>query len=120
MFTVANSIGVSMYIIGFCGSFRNLLEGQVTDFSGVIGGEKPDIRLIGSVTLVALLAVTLVGMEWVTRVQKLLLVLLVAAQIDFVVGTFLPPTPGQREAVSADRPKYLYFRGDGEGFRGLE
>ena len=54
-----------------------------------------DIRLIGSVTLVALLAVTLVGMEWVTRVQKLLLVLLVAAQVDFVVGSFMTPTDGK-------------------------
>ena len=40
MFTVANSIGVSMYIIGFCGSFRNLLVDQVTGFTGVIGDEK--------------------------------------------------------------------------------
>ena len=40
MFTVANSIGVSMYIIGFCGSFRSLLDEQVTDFKGVIGGQK--------------------------------------------------------------------------------
>ena len=41
MFTVANSIGVSMYIIGFCGSFRSLLVDQVKDFKGVIGEEKP-------------------------------------------------------------------------------
>ena len=38
--------------------------------------------------------VSLVGMEWVTRVQKLLLVLLVAAQVDFVVGSFMTPTDG--------------------------
>ena len=43
----------------------------------------------------ALLAVTLVGMEWVTRVQKFLLVLLIAAQLDFLVGTFLPPSEGR-------------------------
>ena len=40
MFTVANSIGVSMYIIGFCTSFRDLLDEQVTDFKGVIGEKK--------------------------------------------------------------------------------
>ena len=39
--------------------------------------------------------VSLVGMEWVTRVQKLLLVLLVAAQVDFVVGSFMTPTDGK-------------------------
>ena len=57
-----------------------------------------DIRLIGSVTLVALLAVTLIGMEWVTRVQKFLLVLLVAAQLDFIVGTFLTPSEGDNQS----------------------
>ena len=40
MFTLANSIGVSMYIIGFCGSFRSLLVDQVEDFKGVIGDSK--------------------------------------------------------------------------------
>ena len=59
-----------------------------------------DIRLIGSVTLVALLAVTLVGMEWVTRVQKFLLLLLLAAQLDFLVGTFLPPSEGESKGFS--------------------
>ena len=94
MFTVANSIGVSMYIVGFCESFRDMMFQYVDGFDGFIGGQYSDIRLIGSVTLVVLLAVTLVGMEWITRLQKLLLVLLIAAQVDFMVGTFLPPTTG--------------------------
>ena len=72
-----------------------MMSQYVEDFDGIIGGRYPDIRLIGSVTLVVLLAVSLVGMEWVTRVQKLLLVLLVAAQLDFMVGTFLKPSPGK-------------------------
>ena len=72
-----------------------MMSQYVDDFDGIIGGRYPDIRLIGSVTLVVLLAVSLVGMEWVTRVQKLLLVLLVAAQLDFMVGTFLKPSPGK-------------------------
>lgn len=95
MFTVANSISVSVYIIGFCSSLRNLLTDYDKDFHGLIGfgdDDKPDIRLVGSVTLVVLLAVTLVGMEWVTRVQKILLLLLIAAQFDFVVGAFMGPT----------------------------
>ena len=39
-----------------------------------------------------LLVVALVGSEWVTRVQKLLLLLLLAAQLDFIIGTFLTPS----------------------------
>ena len=57
MFTVANSISVSMYIIGFCESLRDMLTEYVVGFEGVIGDRTPDVRLIGSVTLVVLLAV---------------------------------------------------------------
>ena len=55
-----------------------------------------DVRIIGSVTLVLLLVLAIVGMDWVTRVQKLLLVLLMVSQIDFIVGTFLSHDPGER------------------------
>ena len=96
MFTVANSISVAVYIIGFVNSLRDLLTDQVKDFGdGLMGGKDPDTRLIGSVTLVVLLAVTLVGMEWVTRVQKVLLLLLIAAQMDFVIGAFWGPSEGK-------------------------
>ena len=95
MFTVANSVSVSVYIIGFVSSLRDLLTDVVPDFNGVIGIKVHDIRLIGSVTLVVLLAVTLVGMEWVTRAQKILLVLLIAAQADFMIGAFMGPSEGK-------------------------
>ena len=36
MFTVANSIAVSMYIIGFCESLLDLLYQYVADFGGII------------------------------------------------------------------------------------
>ena len=48
--------------------------------------------MIGSCTLVVILVIALVGSEWVTRVQKLLLLLLLAAQVDFIVGTFMTPS----------------------------
>ena len=78
-----------------------------------------DIRLIGSVTLVALLAVTLVGMEWVTRVQKFLLLLL-AAQLDFLVGTFLPPSEGQSFKLDWDWKLISFSRGESQGVCWLE
>ena len=94
MFTVANSISVAVYIIGFVESLLDLLEDNVKNFS-LMGAEDHDTRLIGSVTLVVLLTVTLVGMEWVTRVQKILLLLLIGAQVDFVIGAFLGPSEGK-------------------------
>ena len=57
------------------------------------------MRLIGSVSLVGILALAIVGMDWVTRVQKILLVLLIFSQLDFVIGTFLTPSPEEHAKV---------------------
>lgn len=46
--------------------------------------------------MVVLLALAIVGMEWVTRVQKILLALLVFAQIDFIIGTCMSPSLDQQ------------------------
>ena len=117
MFTVANSVAVSMYIIGFCESLMDMLYQYVPGFDGFISetnrsvalllrrvhnynahfnSRLHDVRLIGSVTLVVILALAIVGMEWVTRVQKILLALLVFAQIDFIIGTCLTPSLDQK------------------------
>ena len=98
MFTLANSIAVSMYIIGFCDSLLDMLKLYIENFSGItgeIGYENPDdrlndIRIIGCITLACLFMIAVVGMDWVTRVQMLLLVLLIVSQFDFMIGTFLP------------------------------
>ena len=39
MFTVANAIAVSMYIVGFCEAVRDMLVQYVSGFEGVIGGK---------------------------------------------------------------------------------
>ena len=58
MFTVANSIAVSMYIIGFCDALLDMLVEYVGDFEGITGditdktelgdaARLNDIRVIG-------------------------------------------------------------------------
>ncbi len=97
MFTLANSIAVSMYIIGFCDSLLDMLDLYIENFTGITGSagyDNPDerlndIRIIGCITLVCVLILAVVGMDWVTRVQMLLLVLLIVSQFDFIIGTFL-------------------------------
>jgi len=96
MFTLANSIAISMYVIGFCESVLDLCNAKIENFTGIIDGGVNDVRIIGSVTLSVLLFLAIVGMEWITRVQKLLLVLLIFSQIDFVVGSFLHSDIGER------------------------
>jgi len=97
MFTIANSIAVAMYIIGFAESLLDMLDEYSPDWGGIVPGMEGfrlhDVRIIGSATLVLILVLAIVGMDWVTRVQKLLLVLLLCSQVDFMVGTFLPRSP---------------------------
>ena len=90
MFTLANSISVATYTLGFCDNLLDLIY-DVSDFGGIVADPENrlnDLRLIGTPVIVLILLLAIVGMDWVTRVQKLLLLLLVIAQIDMIVGTF--------------------------------
>ena len=97
MFTLANAIAVSMYLIGFCESLIDMLYQYSPSFEGIIDSYRiNDVRLIGSISLVLILGLAIVGMEWVTRVQMGLLLLLLVSQIDFIVGSFLPPNDEEK------------------------
>ena len=52
------------------------------------------IRVIGVITVTILLGVTLVGLEWEAKIQIVLLVILIVAMFDFLIGTFFPPDRG--------------------------
>ena len=54
-----------------------------------------DIRLIGGIVMVAILGLAIVGMDWVSRVELGLLGLLILAQVDVVIGSFIPPSNQQ-------------------------
>jgi solute carrier family 12 sodium/potassium/chloride transporter 2 len=94
MFTLANSIAVSMYIIGFAESLLDMFQDYIVGWTGIVDADFAnrinDVRIIGSITLVLILVLAFVGMDWVTRVQKGLLVLLMCSQVDFLIGAFLP------------------------------
>ena len=55
MITLANAIAVAMYVIGFCESLLDMLAQYTSDFNGIIMTRVDDIRLIGSVVMVAIL-----------------------------------------------------------------
>lgn len=96
MITLANAIAVSMYVIGFCESLLDMLTLYLPDFNGIVDSSAidrfNDIRLIGSITMVAILGLAIVGMDWISRVEIGLLAILIISQVDFVIGSFLPPT----------------------------
>lgn len=91
MFTIGTTISVASTTLGFCDNVFDLVY-DVTSFKGIVASKEDrlnDLRIIGTPVLVLLLVLAIVGMKWVTRVQKLLLVLLLIAQIDMFAGTFV-------------------------------
>ena len=83
MFTLANSIAVAMYVIGFCESLLDMLnELHAGQFAGIVDNGMNDVRIIGCVTVFILLIIAVVGMEWITRVQTVLLLLLICSQVS--------------------------------------
>ena len=59
-----------------------------------IFGESPadqmnDMRVWGLVTLLVLFGISMAGMAWESKAQIVLLILLIAAMLNFFVGTFI-------------------------------
>lgn len=86
IFSLANAVAVSMYIVGFGETVRDLLRQHeiiLIDFDN-------DVRIIGAITLVVLLGITQAGMAWESKAQGVLLVILLTAILNYVVGVFIP------------------------------
>ncbi|KAK7065462.1 hypothetical protein SK128_010049, partial [Halocaridina rubra] len=126
MFTIANSIASATYIIGFCDSLKDLMK-YYFDGAIIIDGALNDTRLVGVITLCAVLGLAIVGMDWVTRVQMALLFLLIGSQIDFIIGAIIGPTDTLEEArgfvgMSVDLLRengmsdYRVYEGEKQGF----
>ncbi|KAG1669087.1 Solute carrier family 12 member 2 [Nymphon striatum] len=87
IFSVANAVAVAMYVVGFAETVQELMK--LHDV--VLTTDLNDIRIIGCITVVLLLGIVFVGMEWEARAQMLYLVILLVAMVDFIVGAFIPP-----------------------------
>ncbi|XP_064598954.1 solute carrier family 12 member 2-like [Liolophura sinensis] len=94
IFSLANAVAAAMYIVGFAETVVDLL--QETE-KAITGNPLHDIRIIGCCTAVVLLGILLIGMEWEAKAQLVLLVILLAAIVNFVVGTFIPPTKEKQD-----------------------
>ena len=98
MFTIANSINVAVHTIGFCDNLLDLVHDLAPSFNGIVPPEEGcktdcrinDLRIIGAPVIALILGLAIIGMDWVTRVQKILLVTLVLSQLDIIVGSCLP------------------------------
>uniref|UniRef100_A0A8W8HNT7 Solute carrier family 12 member 2 n=1 Tax=Magallana gigas TaxID=29159 RepID=A0A8W8HNT7_MAGGI len=88
IFSVANAVAVAMYVVGFAETVRDILKAN----DSLMVDETNDIRIIGILTVTLLLAIAIIGMEWEARAQVVLLGALLIAILNFVVGTFIPPS----------------------------
>merc|ERR1712223_1527729 len=103
MFTMANTISVATYTIGFAESLLDLLADVVPTWDGIVvtqaecavaGCRDNDVRIIAAPALVLFLVIAFAGMDWVARIQKSLLVLLILAQFDMLIGSFVNTSYG--------------------------
>ncbi|KAK7068984.1 hypothetical protein SK128_015902 [Halocaridina rubra] len=88
MFAFANACAASMHIVGFCESLNDLLASLNTK---IFDGGLNDIRLNACITILVLIAIVRIGLEWEARAQVFLLLVLIVAMGDFVIGAFMGP-----------------------------
>ncbi|KAL1488426.1 hypothetical protein ABEB36_014899 [Hypothenemus hampei] len=88
IFSLANAVACAMYVVGFCESLQDLLSrfGLYIVDNGV-----NDIRIIGCITVVILTVIVVVGMEWEAKAQLVLLIILIVAIFDFLIGCLIGP-----------------------------
>ncbi|XP_008544301.1 bumetanide-sensitive sodium-(potassium)-chloride cotransporter isoform X1 [Microplitis demolitor] len=95
IFSLANAVACSMYVVGFCESLQDLLRssGQC-----IVDCAEWDIRIIGCITICVLLVIVMIGMEWEAKAQIGLLIILLIALCDFIIGTFMGPKNNEEYA----------------------
>ncbi|XP_053263580.1 solute carrier family 12 member 2 isoform X2 [Podarcis raffonei] len=86
IFAFANAVAVAMYVVGFAETVVELLK----EHNLIMLDQMNDIRIIGAITIVILLGISVAGMEWEAKAQIVLLVILLVAIVDFIIGTFIP------------------------------
>ncbi|XP_046679509.1 solute carrier family 12 member 1 isoform X2 [Homalodisca vitripennis] len=86
--SLANAISCAMNCVGFCESLQDLLSRY--DIK-IIDGDITDMRIMGCITITVLLGIVCIGMEWEAKTQMALMVILLIAIADFLIGAVIGP-----------------------------
>uniref|UniRef100_A0A8C2AFW9 Solute carrier family 12 member 3 n=1 Tax=Cyprinus carpio TaxID=7962 RepID=A0A8C2AFW9_CYPCA len=86
IFAFANAVAVAMYVVGFAETVVELL----INFDALMLDQINDVRIIGTITVILLLGISVAGMEWEAKAQIFLLFILVTAIFNYFIGTFIP------------------------------
>ncbi|KAL2088913.1 hypothetical protein ACEWY4_015812 [Coilia grayii] len=92
IFAFANAVAVAMYVVGFAETVVDLLK----EHNALMTDPVNDIRIVGCITVVLLLGISVAGMEWEAKAQIILLVILLVAIVNVFVGTVIPATEDKR------------------------
>ena len=87
IFSLANAVAVALYVVGFA---ETVVELMSQHGANITGNDLNDVRIIGTVTVILLLGITQLGMAWESKMQMGLLVILLIAILNFLIGTFIP------------------------------
>ncbi|XP_068910753.1 bumetanide-sensitive sodium-(potassium)-chloride cotransporter isoform X2 [Tenebrio molitor] len=106
VFAFANAVSASMNTIGFCNSLSDLLK---TYDLKIIDAGINDARIIGVVAIFVMILICAVGMEWESKAQNFLIVAIVAAIVDFLVGAIIGPPNDEERAKGFTGFNYTTF-----------
>ncbi|XP_053556068.1 solute carrier family 12 member 2-like [Bombina bombina] len=113
IFAFANAVAVAMYVVGFAET--------VTDLSvehGIMVAERTnDIRIIGSITVLLLLGISVAGMEWEAKAQVTLLGILLIAVGNFFIGTFIKADDDKKSKGFFNYQAAIFVENFGPDFR---
>lgn len=88
VFAFANAVAASMNTIGFCDSLNDLLR---TYGTWIVDGSTNDVRIVGTIAILVMCIICAVGMEWESKAQNVLVIIIIGAIVDFLVGAFIGP-----------------------------
>ncbi|XP_055850067.1 bumetanide-sensitive sodium-(potassium)-chloride cotransporter isoform X2 [Episyrphus balteatus] len=88
VFAFANAVAASMNTIGFCDSLNDLLHNNGLK---IIDGGINDVRIVGVCTILVLIMICCIGMEWEVKAQNFLIAIIVLAIFNFLIGAAIGP-----------------------------
>uniref|UniRef100_UPI0037E8B37A solute carrier family 12 member 1 n=1 Tax=Semicossyphus pulcher TaxID=241346 RepID=UPI0037E8B37A len=113
IFAFANAVAVAMYVVGFAETVVELL----VEHDAIMLDPLNDIRIVGCITVVLLLGISVAGMEWEAKAQIVLLVILLIAIVNVFVGTFIPATETKKSQGFFNYNSKIFLENFTPGFR---
>ncbi|XP_059802029.1 solute carrier family 12 member 1 isoform X2 [Hypanus sabinus] len=113
IFSFANAVAVAMYVVGFAETVVDILK----ENNALMVDPISDIRIIGCITVVILLGITVAGMEWETKAQVILLVILLVGICNFFIGTVIPSNTGKKGKGFFNYQADIFAENFGPSFR---